>query len=487
MKTLLLSVLALAVGTIDLNANSNGKMIIRLNPNQEGFSVRQLPPSLDIAGQDVSKGEVDIVVNEEQLERFRSMGLSPQVIQVQPSAVESGYLTPDEITQLIKEAAENYPDIVHVIEIGRSHKNFPIYAVRLSTQDSVELKPSILFNGMHHAREVMTPEVTTDIIQFLTKNFDNAEMPFVRDWLENMAIWVIPQLNPDGNNIVWSEDNWWRKNAKGDEWEIWGVDLNRNYPFQWGACRGSSGSKGSDTFRGESGGSEPETRAIMGLVKRENMALNISYHSYSEMVVSPYGCKGQYTPEEELFKSIGKTLASKLVKDTGKGTYSYGTGWELLYPVDGEDISWMYNEVGTIAYVIEVNSSSQGFQPNYSKWRNITVERQRQGWMYLLNRLQSGTQARGRITNASTGELINASIKIKGVKYGDEKGRHSKLGHYVKLLNPGSYELEFSAPGFKTTTMAVSIGEGIAEMDVSLEPAASWLVQPSAAQEFSFN
>ena len=487
MKTVLISALTLIMSFSTLSASSQGKMIIRLNPKAEGFNVRQLPPSLDIAGQDLSKGEVDIVVNEEQLEYFRNRGMSPKIVQTQPKAVDSGYLTPDEITQLIREAAENYPDIVRIVEIGRSHKNLPIYAVRLSTQDEVELKPSILFNGMHHAREVMTPEITTDIIQFLTQNFDNAETPYVREWLENLAIWVIPQLNPDGNNIVWTEDNWWRKNAKGDQWEIWGVDLNRNYPFQWGACRGSSGNKSSDTFRGESAGSEPETQAIMSLVKRENIALNISYHSYSEMVVSPYGCKGQYTPEEELFKSIGKGLASKLVKDTGKGTYSYGTGWELLYPVDGEDISWMYNEVGTIAYVIEVNSSSQGFQPDYDKWRNVTVQRQREGWRYMLNRLQTGAQARGSITNAATGELMNAAIRIKGVKYNDEKGRPSKMGRYVKLLNPGSYELEFSAPGFKTTIVAVSIGEGIAEMDVSLEPQASMGRSSLVETAISFN
>jgi hypothetical protein len=45
---------------------------------------------------------------------------------------------------------------------------------------------------------------------------------------------------------------------------------------------------------------------------------------------------------------------------------------------------------------VEVNSSREGFQPSYTQWRNKTVERNRPGWMYLLNRLQ-GPSIQGRV------------------------------------------------------------------------------------------
>ena len=183
----------------------------------------------------------------------------------------------------------------------------------------------------------------------------------------------------------------------------------------------------------------------------------------------------QYTPENFIFKSLGQDFAKRLVTDSGKGTYTYGTGWETLYSTDGEDISWMYNEVNTLAYVVEMNADSQGFQPSYDKWRNITVERQRKGWQFLLNRLMGGSQLRGRVLNAETGELIEAGVRIKGLDYKyQEKPRRAKRGYFHKVLVPGDFEIEFSAPGFESEVVAVSIDEGVTEMDVALNPSTAW-------------
>ena len=72
-------------------------------------------------------------------------------------------------------------------------------------------------------------------------------------------------LNVDGNNIVWTTDNMWRKNARGQGNNVYGVDLNRNYSYAWNSCNGSSGSTSSETYRGASAASEPETQALMKL------------------------------------------------------------------------------------------------------------------------------------------------------------------------------------------------------------------------------
>src|SRR5690606_16847597 len=169
--------------------------------------------------------------------------------------------------------------------------------------------------------------------------------------------------------------------------------------------------------------SEPETQAVMKLVKEKNVAISISYHSYSELVIAPYGCRGQYTPENFILESVGRDFAQKLEKDNGRGHYDYGTGWELLYPVDGEDIGWMYNQYNTLAYVVEVNSTSQGFQPDYDKWREVSVEKQRPGWQFLLQQLLVGPQIRGRMIDASTNRLVDGSVKLLGMNYTNESPR----------------------------------------------------------------
>lgn len=466
-----ISVAALAATfTSTIYAQSVDKVIVRVPMREAGLKAKDFPPDLDIAGQNLREGTLDIVVDAEQYSVLREFGVPLQIVEHQPLGISSDYLQYSEIVQFIQEMAEQYPDIIRVIEIGRSNQNRPIYAIRVSTHENADIKPAVLFNGMHHAREIMTTEVTTDIIRFLTTNYQNPDMPAVTAWVENVAIWVIPQLNPDGNEIVWTKDNWWRKNGRGDDDSVWGVDLNRNYSFQWNACGGSSGSRGSDTYRGESPGSEPETQAMMRFYKEQNIAMSISYHSYSEMVVAPYGCQGQYAPENFILKDVGLNLARKIPTDDARGTYAYGTGWELLYPVDGEDISWMYNEVNSIAYVIEINSSRQGFQPDYRKWRDGTVERNRLGWQYILNRMMAGPQIRGQIRNAVTGERVDGTIKILGLNYTNEKFRRSRNGVYYKVMAPGSFEIEFSAPGYQSQVIPVTIGgEGIM-LDVELQP-----------------
>jgi len=445
---------------------------VRFSLKTDGASVLsdEFRETMDIPGFSVENKSLDIIASKEYFERFKGMGFDVTLLETQRSGPDAAYLNHDEIAQIINSLSSQYPDIIHVKKIGESLMGRPIYAVRLTAPENIQAKPAVLFNSMHHAREIMTPEVTVDLMIYLATNYNNLEKPWVNEWLENLSIWIVPQVNPDGNKIVWEQDSWWRKNGRAENNRPYGVDLNRNYPYEWGACNGSSGNRSSATFRGDSAGSEPETQALMNFITSENILLDISYHSYSELVIAPYGCQGSYTPEKGVVDEIGQKLASVLERDNGSPGYTYGTGWEILYPVDGDDISWMYQENNTIAYVIEVNSSSQGFQPSYEKWREKTVERQRRGWKYLLHRAMKGPQVRGRITDALTGKPIDGNLKIANVEYHKEKARRSKDGVFYKLLAPGSYDLVFEATGYEPQTISISIGDSPVMWDVAMMP-----------------
>ena len=452
------------------------KIGVRIKLDDDGLTMRSIPADMDVAGINIQNQTVDLIINSDQYEMLILEGYELQVLPDFNSRarLDAQYLTYNEILGVIQELLDQHPDLVHVKEIGRSLQGRRIYAVRISSPDNLAAKPSVVFNGMHHAREVMTTEVTTDIMRYLAQNYGVDDT--VTQWLDNIQVWVVPQVNPDGNNIVWTSDRMWRKNARGEDDDIWGVDINRNYPFAWNSCNGSSGSKGSQTFRGESAGSEPETQALMNLIKATNAVMNVSYHSYSELVLAPYGCQGEYTPEDFIFKHFGQPFAKRLVKDSGSGSYTYGTGWETLYSTDGDDTGWMYNEVNTLAYVVEINADSQGFQPSYSKWRNITVERQRKGWQFLLNQMLVGPQIRGRIYNAATGEPMNAEIKIAGLKFKNkEKHRRSQNGYFYKMMAPGEFQVEFMAPGFQTEIVPVLVDTEAIDLEVAMTPNASML------------
>jgi hypothetical protein len=309
----------------------------------------------------------------------------------------------------------------------------------------------------------MTTEVAIDMIDQLTSKYRSDAG--VTSWVDGVEIWVVPMVNPDGNNKVWTSNSMWRKNTR----EGYGVDINRNYPYAWGSCGGSSGSTYSDTYRGPSAASEPETQAVMGLVSRVQPVISVSYHSYSEIVIYPYGCDGERADAREVVEGLGQQLAATLIKDAGSGTYEAGTSWELLYAVDGGDIDWYHNAHGVLPYVIEVNSGSQGFQPPYS-WRQSTVERMRPGWALMLDRLgQSGV--RGSVT-VNGQRAVKGIVTVTPLSQALEDSHTYPLksdGTFHVILNPGMYRVSFSDQDM-VVSQDVTIGGELLELALGVKP-----------------
>lgn len=422
----------------------------------------------DIAGVDVSSGTVDVVVGKGVIGELQALRLGSIVGKkdIDPEvAPDPAYTNYAELTALLSDYRSRFPEIVSVQSIGKSHEGRDIWAVKISDNvDADEGEPAVFFNAMHHAREVMTTEIAIDIIDQLTSGY--ASNSRTQDWVNNNAIWIVPMVNPDGNNKVWTGNNMWRKNTR----EGYGVDINRNYPYAWGTCNGSSGSTYSDTYRGPSAGSEPETQAMMGLVNRIKPVLSISYHSYSELVIYPYGCDGEHTPDRDVVEGVGRQLAGRLPKDGASGTYDPGTSWELLYAVDGGDIDWYYNEHQVLPYVIEVNSSAQGFQPPYS-WRQRTVEKNRAGWSFMIDRLaQSGIRA---MVTSDSRAVETGSVTLTSIEGGEHSSAPSRIykiksdGTFHVVVEPGMYRVTVSS-GEKSEVRDVLVGASREDLTFNL-------------------
>jgi murein peptide amidase A len=87
---------------------------------------------------------------------------------------------------------------------------------------------------------------------------------------DGVRLWLIRTANPDGV-------------AAGTRQNAHGVDLNRNFPFRW-----RPGPRGT-YYPGPKSASEPETRAVMRLVRRVRPQLAIYYHQHLRMVVRAHG------------------------------------------------------------------------------------------------------------------------------------------------------------------------------------------------------
>lgn len=383
MKLAIFSCILLSTLAFAIPRDADNEHYVTVPYSGRGSVQKVVEAGFDVGGIDLEKKEISLIVKERDLPRTRSF----KAISSRPvGRPDAAFWTFEKLEAKLMELEGLYPHLMTVEKVGSSVEGRPIYGVQLTAKFVSQSggKPAFLVDAMHHAREVMTAEVSMDIIDYLTKNYSKDAQ--VQKWMNNYAIWVVPMVNPDGNNKVWNGSAMWRKNVAGK----YGVDINRNYTYEWNSCNGSSGSPSSETYRGPSAGSEPETKALMQLASRIRPKFNISYHSYSEIVIYPFGCSPKKipSPHQTIYEGYGKELAKKLVRDSGSGSYDAGTSYELLYDVDGGSVDFMYANEKIMSFVIEMNSTSQGFQPSYSKWRDITVQRQRAGWMYLLDQME---------------------------------------------------------------------------------------------------
>src|SRR6185312_7483293 len=152
------------------------------------------------------------------------------------------FLNPASLAAKLADLNKINPAISRVVELGKSVQGRSVLGMLISSTPDVNdpryhSKPTIIFDGLHHAREIMTPEIVVDVAETILKN---PQDPSVQNIVNNWNVWLIPMVNPDGSNIVWTSNNMWRKNARGDQNDIYGVDLNRNYSYRWGECDGSS-------------------------------------------------------------------------------------------------------------------------------------------------------------------------------------------------------------------------------------------------------
>lgn len=332
---------------------------------------------MDIPGVDHEAKTVDVLVYPWQESVLLQVypNAKKSAVQVADQVADSRYKTPETVISTLYGIARKYPGMVDIAQIGQTHKERPIMAARLGSRE--ENKKVIVFDAMHHARELMTPEVALDIIEQLASGSD----PELDELLKTVEVWVVPQVNPDGNNLVWTANTMQRKNANPSGH----TDNNRNYPWKWGQCGGSSGTVSNEQYRGRSANSEPETKAMveLGRMLKGQLKMYISYHSYSEMVLLAGGCQGERTSPEQ--RAFGQELGRLHKRDRGGGPYAVGQSWELLYPTDGVSADWFAGELGAYAYVIELNGSSAGFQPPYS-YRDPTVQMARAGWKAAIKK-----------------------------------------------------------------------------------------------------
>ena len=431
---------------------------------------------LDVAGVDWTTSSVDVVGDRNDYDLLRRSGF---LVTIERDLSESllanpldSYMDPAEVGAKLDALVAAHPSIARKVAYATTEQGRPVYALRISDNVAAEEdEPAIFFIAQHHAREVMTPEIAIDIADWLLAGYGTD--PKATAWVDGLEIFVLPNHNPDGSSYVFDHDKSWRKNRRDNGDGTFGVDPNRNYPFNWNACGGSSGDPGNDVYRGPVPASEPETAGIVALAHAQRPLLSLSYHTYGEQVLMPYACTGIHSAEKAMFRRLSSDVASRLVSDSETHWYEAGATWEVLYATDGDTDAWFYGDDATYAMEIEANSFAQGFQPSYSRWRDSTVLRQRPAWQFLLDR-PDGPGISGHVTDACTGAPLSASIGLDEIAfaYGEVPRTSEPLfGRYQWLTTPGTLHARTAKAGYVTQVWPVTVDTTRVDRPVRLVPA----------------
>jgi len=286
-----------------------------------------------------------------------------------------GYKTLDEIYAALDTIVANHSDIVSPRQsIGKTIENRDMWAIKISDNPDVdEEEPEILFTAAIHAREVITPLVLLHFMDHLTDNYGSD--PEATYLVDNREIWFVFPVNPDGyyhNEVIEpGGGGMWRKNRRNNFDGTYGVDLNRNYGYKWGYDdQGSSPNTDASTYRGAGPFSEPETQNMKDFIESHEFDITIYYHSYSNLVLWPWGYDRIVTPDNAIFAAMGDSI-------NAMNGYAPGPGW-ILYVVNGDSDDWGYGEQETknknFSMTFEVGGSSDGFWPELSRIPQLIQE-----------------------------------------------------------------------------------------------------------------
>ena len=419
---------------------------------------------------------LDVLVSQERYQDLQNAGWNMQITQTTQQNIQNlnankdinGYHTYDEALAVLQQIASDYPEICTLTDIADSHgKEYfndgaigyedyqhDIWMLKISDNvNETEDEPSVFFMGAHHAREPISTEVVLGIIQHLTENYGiNDE---VTTMVDNAEIYIIPIVNPDGHKVVLDQLNtWWRKNAADNDGNGQfsnysdgpdGVDPNRNYGWNFGGT-GSSGNPSNDIYHGPYAFSEPELAAVRDMFNEHHFTSGITYHSYSELVLYPFGYSETcVAPDNDALEELAVNMAESIPKISGSGHY-FPEQSKDLYPASGVTDDWAYGNHGIFCYTVELG---QEFIPSATQVPTIIGDNIAAAMM-VLNRANHQT-LRGHIYDAQTEEPIIGEIFIEGID-GTESFREPyrsspEYGAYYRLLMSGNVNARFSAYG----------------------------------------
>ncbi len=489
--------LLLAFGLLCV-ANAQDKFLCRV-PDVNEVQAKSVFKHKDVTAYKPNQ-YLDVVLTQVEIDELTTLGFNPEIRVTTQDMINNirgdrtieGYHNYEEVVAILQQYQADYPDICKLYDLGDSQGkiyaeagnsyyddyNHDIWGLKISDNvEQAEDEPAIFYMGAHHAREPISTEVVMAVLEHIFDNYGSDDQ--ITNNVDNSEIWVVPIVNPNGQKYVLDEiDTWWRKNTRDNDEsgtinDIDGVDPNRNYGWEWGGA-GVSFDMYEDTYPGPERFSEPEIQAMRNMLDSHHFISGITYHSYSELVLFPYGyASGVQAPDHEILEDLAVQLANSIPKINGSGYYTPQQSLEL-YPASGVTDDWAYGEHGIFSYCVELGVEFIPLPSLIPQIQDDNIE----AAMILLDRMNHN-MVKGHITDGVTGEPLQAQVTIDVV---DNNGNFRKpyqsnetFGSYYRFLLEGEYDIYYSAYGYipQLIENVEIVPEQATIVDVALMPAQS--------------
>ncbi|XP_023302812.2 carboxypeptidase B [Lucilia cuprina] len=362
----------------DIDAkNDFEKEVLHRLANNENYDFFVLPKSMDEAARvmiqpedqiefenTLNKMGLDFTVVDEnvgqtaELERAQNNFLRT-VLDTSSRISFSNFQRYDAILAYLDELAKSYPSRVTVKTIGKTYENRDLKAITISNGDGRSGKKVILMDAGIHAREWIAPAGALYVIQQLVENYSaNSNLLKDYDWV------IVPVANPDGYEYTHTKSRMWRKTRKPSSSNCYGTDGNRNFDFHWGEV-GASSLSCSDTFKGTTAFSEPETQVLRDLMRsltgRAKMYLTL--HSYGNYLLYPWGYTSALPATWKDIDEVAQAGAAAIRSATGT-KYTVGSSTNVLYAAAGGSDDYAFAVANIpVAITMELPAGGTGFDP----------------------------------------------------------------------------------------------------------------------------
>lgn len=358
----------------------------------------------------------------------------------------------------------DYSDICRYVDLGLdSVSGRELAAIVISDNvDVEEYEPEVRVVGTHHGNEMIANEVTLYCAERLLTGYVAGDPESVA-LVEGNEIWLQPLVNPDGY-------------VADSRYNSHGVDLNRNYSYQWESGYGH----GSHPF------SEPESQAVADYsggdenyvpdnVEDNTFVLGLTHHSGAVCVNYVWNYQYIDAPDKaHIWHNISQSYSDGCEESAYYDDLTYHGGYMdwitegwVWYETHGDTNDWSYGMRGCIDTTIELSEGQSQSHPEGSILALCDVN-----WEATKNYLDWADYGLHGLCTDENDDPILTMITVddrdEAFFYNDPR----EHGDYWLSLDDGTYDIVYSADGYDPIIHEnVSVtGESTPALDVQFIP-----------------